>query len=236
MDKVFGYIPVILLTILGFFSSGGSGIAATGYPEDDSIEVQILYNGRAWRNLYTSIRGDQFLFSDNFLKGIVRAGGLLFSNQMLKYDIFNDEILLVTRKKIVLQLNKENIDSFNLEYGGKTYSFKRLDADSLNSLSGYVRVLYEGNTSLFVKYSKEILSLAVENKYDLFSQIERIYMVREGKLYRLKGRGDLLNLLNDKKQQVHSFIRSNNIRINRKDPESFIPVLEYYDGLNKNYR
>ena len=234
MDKVFSKIPVILLTILGFFSSGGSGIAATGLPEDDSIEVQILYNGRAWRNLYTSIRGDQFLFSDKFLSGSVRTGGLFFSNQMLKYDIYNDEILLVTSKKIVLQLNKENVDSFNLEYGGKTYNFRRLDADSLNSLSGYVRVLYGGNSSLLVKYSKEILSLAVENKYDLFSQVERIYLVREGKLYRLKGKGDLLSLLNDRKQQVHSFIRSNNIRISRKDPESFIPVLEYYDGLDKN--
>lgn len=234
MDKVFSKIPVILLTILGFFSSGGSGIVAAGLPEDDSIEVQILYNGRAWRNLYTSIRGDQFLFSDKFLSGSVRTGGLFFSNQMLKYDIYNDEILLVTSKKIVLQLNKENVDSFNLEYGGKTYNFRRLDADSLNSLSGYVRVLYGGNTSLLVKYSKEILSLAVENKYDLFSQVERIYLVREGKLYRLKGKGDLLSLLNDRKQQVHSFIRSNNIRISRKDPESFIPVLEYYDGLDKN--
>ncbi len=234
MDKVFSKIPVILLTILGFFSSGGSGIAAAGLPEDDSIEVQILYNGRAWRNLYTGIRGDQFLFSDKFLSGSVRTGGLFFSNQMLKYDIYNDEILLVTSKKIVLQLNKENVDSFNLEYGGKTYNFRRLDADSLNSLSGYVRVLYGGNTSLLVKYSKEILSLAVENKYDLFSQVERIYLVRQGKLYRLKGKGDLLSHLNDRKQQVHSFIRSNNIRISRKDPESFIPVLEYYDGLDKN--
>lgn len=159
---------------------------------------------------------------------------MFFSNQMLKYDIYNDEILLVTSKKIVLQLNKENVDSFNLEYGGKTYNFRRLDADSLNSLSGYVRVLYGGNTSLLVKYSKEILSLAVENKYDLFSQVERIYLVRQGKLYRLKGKGDLLSHLNDRKQQVHSFIRSNNIRISRKDPESFIPVLEYYDGLDKN--
>lgn len=234
MDKVFSKISVILLTILGFFSSGGSGIAATGLPEDDSIEVQILYNGRAWRNLYTSIRGDQFLFSDKFLTGSVRTGGLFFSNQMLKYDIYNDEILLVTTKKIVLQLNKENVDSFNLEYGGKTYNFRRLDADSLNSLSGYVRILYRGNSSLLIKYSKEILSLAVENKYDLFSQVERIYLFREGKSYRLKGKGDLLNLLNDRKQQVHSFIRSNNIRISRKDPESFIPVLEYYDGLHKN--
>lgn len=234
MDKVIKYIPAILATILGFFSSGGSVIAASGLPEGDSIEIQILYNGRAWRNLYTSIKGDPFLFSDNFLKGSVRAGGVFFNNQMLKYDIFNDEILLVTRKKIVLQLNKEFIESFNLEYGEKTYNFKRLDADSLNSLSGYVRVLYEGNTSLLVKYSKEILSLAVENKYDLFSQIERVYLGREGKLHRIKGRGDLLNLLEDKKQQVHSFIRSNNIRISRKDPESFMPVLEFYDRLRNN--
>ncbi|MDX9726259.1 MAG: hypothetical protein RBT38_07725 [Bacteroidales bacterium] len=234
MDKVIKFIPAILATILGFFSSGGSAIAASGLPEGDSVEIQILYNGRAWRNLYTSIKGDPFLFSDNFLKGSVRAGGVFFSNQMLKYDIYNDEILLVTRKKIVLQLNKEFIESFNLEYGEKTYYFKRLDADSLNSLSGYVRVLYEGNTSLLVKYSKEILSLAVENKYDLFSQIERVYLGREGKLHRIKGRGDLLNLLEDKKQQVHSFIRSNNIKISRKDPESFMPVLEFYDRLRNN--
>ena len=36
------------------------------------------------------------------------------------------------------------------------------------------------NTSLYVKYRKEILQLAVENKYDMFNQINRIYVRKDG--------------------------------------------------------
>jgi hypothetical protein len=214
------------------FQSGFAGICAIpGANINDSIDVQLLYNGRAWRNLYYKVREDQFLFSTEFLTGSVTVEGKTFNNLPLKYDIYNDELLTITDHGIILQLNKEMIDLFTMKYQNQILNFKRLDADSINSLSGYVNVLYNGSTSLYIKYRKEILLLAVENKYDIFNQINRIFVAKNEKIFKVDSKGELLKLLEDQKHLVRSFIRSNKIRISRKDPYSFKPVIEYYDKL-----
>ncbi len=198
---------------------------------NDSIDIQLLYNGRAWRNLYYKIKGDQFLFSTEFMTGSVTVEGKTFNNLLLKYDIFNDELLAITDHGIILQLNKEMIDLFTMKYQDQIFNFKKLDADSLNSLSGYVNVLYDGGTSLYVKYRKEILLLAIENKYDMFNQVNRIFVEKNGEIFKVDSKSELLKLFEDQKHQVRSFIRSNKIRISRKNPNSFKPVIEYYDKL-----
>ena len=199
--------------------------------KQDTIDKQKLYNGRTWRNLYLKVVGDQFLFTKDFLPGNVTIDGRLFKGLSLKYDIYNDEILTITDLGMILQLNKEMIDKFRISYNNNDFHFQRIDADSLNSLSGYVNVLYDGKVSLYVKYRKEILPLEVEHKYDLFNQFHRIYVRRDGKIFLVKSKRDFLNILEDKKQEVRSFIRFNRIWVSKKDPESFLKSIEYYDNL-----
>ena len=198
---------------------------------NDTIDVQVLYNGRAWRNIYYKIRGDQFLFSTEFLTGSVTIDGKTFNNLSLKYDIYNDELLTLTDHSIILQLNKEMIDRFTMKYQNRIFNFKRLDADSLSSLSGYANVLYDGGTSLYVKYRKEILLLAVENKYDMFNQVNRIFVEKNGQIFRVDSKQELLKLMEDHKREVAGFIRSGRLKISRRSPDSFKPVIEYYDKL-----
>lgn len=197
----------------------------------DTLDRQKLYNGRAWRNLYSRVQGDQFLFVKDFLQGTVTIDNRLFKGMPIKYDVYNDEIITITDLGIILQLNKELVDRFSLNYGNLTYQFQRIDPDSLNNLSGYVNVLYNGGVSLFVKYRKEILLLAVDHKFDLFNQFQKIYLRKDGKIFLVSGRRDFLKILEDKKEQVKSFIKSNRITISKKEPGSFVMAIEYYDSL-----
>jgi hypothetical protein len=196
----------------------------------DTIESQILNNGRAWRNLYYKIKGDQFLFSTEFLPGTVTIEGRTFNSLRLKYDIYNDELIMITDHGIIIQINKEMVESFSMVFDN-FYNFKKIEADTLNSLTGYVNVLYDGITSLYIKYRKEILQLAVENKYDMFNQVNRIFVEKNGQIFRVDSKRELLKLLEDQKRMVHSFIRSSKLRISMRNPDSFRPVIEYYDRL-----
>jgi hypothetical protein len=218
----------LILACLSYIT--GSGATLETYV-NDTIDDQVLYNGRAWRNLYYKIKGDQFLFTTEFLPGSVTVEGKTFNNLPVKYDIYNDELLLITDHGIILQLNKEMVDSFTFNYNKQTFRFNKFDTDSLSSLSGYVNILYNGGTSLYIKYRKEILLLAVENRYDMFNQITRIFIQKNGDIFKVDSKGELLKLFEDQKHLVRSFIRSNKIRISRKNPGSFKPVIEYYDKL-----
>lgn len=210
-----------------------SETSAGAFPSD-TVDIQVLYNGRAWRNLYYKIQGDQFLFNSGFIPGSVTIRGRTFQEQSVRFDCYNDELLLLTDKGIILQLNKELIDEFTLEYNNRVFMFRNFKTDSARSLTGFVNVLSEGAVSLFVKYSKEVLILAVENKFDLFAETIRIYVEKDGITNRISNKGDLLRLVGDRKQQVRDYIKSNRIRFSKKDPETIRPVIDYYNSLQQS--
>lgn len=201
--------------------------------KQDTLDKQILYNGRVWRNLYQQIDGTQFLFSREFLPGSVTINGRTFDSNNLKFklDIVNDELLILTDRNTILQLNKEMVDLFTLLYENKLFRFKRLETDSLDMLSGYVNVIYDGETSLYVKYKKEIRLRNSTGEKDTFIQSHRVYVMKDGLLHTVNNKTSLIKLLSDRKEQLNDFIRSNKIRISRKSPESIAPVLAFYDNF-----
>lgn len=232
----FSLIFVLFFTLTaGLKLSGSTGNeypgSSQGNIKQDTIDKQVLYNGRIWRVLYKNVKGFEFLFTKDFMPGTVTIDGKTYENLDLKYDIFNDEILTITDHGIILQLNKEMIEKFTLYYENKIFYFHNIKADSVNSLSGYVNVLHDGKTAFYVKYRKDILLLADDNKYDLFSQTFKTYLLKDNKVFPMNNRKDLATAFADKQPEVKAFIKKNKIKVSKKTPESIVPVLIFYDTL-----
>ncbi len=214
-------------------TQGRDETIAAVMPQQDQIKSdQLLYNGKAWHNLYSNIKGDQFLFSKDLLTGSLTINGKSYNNLSISYDIYNDEIITPTTQGTILKLNKEMVDSFTLLFGYKTYRFKNTLQDSLPDIKGYVNVLYSGKSSLYVKYKKEIQLLAVDDKYDLFFQTYHVFFLKDGIVHQLTNKNGLLKILSGDKILIRDFIKKNKIKISKKNPESFIPVIRYYDSIS----
>ena len=234
---------LLLVFVLSVFKStslyskpgtGQSLIIQIQISQQDSLkENQILYNGKLWHNLSHNIKGDQFLFSNDYLQGSLTINGKSYNNLDISYDIYNDEIIILTNHGSNLQLNKEMVDSFSLVYNFKTYRFKNISEDSLPGIKGYINVLYKGKSALYVKYKKEIQLLAVDNRYDLFYQTYRVYFVKGRTVNQINSKNELLKVLYEDKAQIKDFIKKNKLKISKKEPESFIPVIRYYDSLSR---
>jgi hypothetical protein len=199
----------------------------------DTLDNQILFNGKLWRNLYTRVKGDPFLFTDTFVPGTVTIGNKTFKKVDIKYDIYNDELIALSENGLILRLNKEVIEAFSFNWHERIYQFRKMGSDSLKNPNGFVNVLVDGDVSLLVKYKKEILYLAVDNRYDLFNQSHRIYVVKEGETFSVNSRKELLGLLNSRKQEIKSFINSKDLKVSKNNPDSFRSVIEYYNDLQK---
>jgi hypothetical protein len=225
-------IFAISLNITGNFSSGYESIPL--YRLDNSIhqdtlrENQILYNGRIWRNIYYMVDGDQFLFTDSFLNGDLTIRGKKFTGLTLKYDIFKDEVLIPLNSGRILQINKAMVDSFSFSWQNKKFNFIRIPADSA---LGYLNILYKGESALYVKYRKQIAKLAEGGKYDKFYQTSQTYLVKDGVIYPVSGKKDLVTALNTDKDLIKSFLRKNNLKIIKNSPDSFIPLIRYLDNI-----
>jgi len=201
--------------------------------QDTIPDKQILYNGRVWRDLYNTVLGDQYLFSTEFLPGSVIINGKDFKDLKIRYDIYNDEIITITDNGIVIQLNKEMVDMFTITYLKVVHQFINLQSDSVNKISGYVDVIYNGNTPLYFKYKKEINIPDIAQKYETFYQKREIYILRDEILHQIKNKRDLKGLLSDKKVQIKKFIKSYSLYGLKKTPEIIVPVLKHYDSLSR---
>ncbi len=195
------------------------------------IENQILYNGRVWRNLYSRVRGNQFLFTNMFLPGTVLISGKLFTGLELMYDIYNDDLLIKSDNGLVLKLKKEVIDGFTMEYNNRKYDFQNLEENGNEPGEGYFNVLYKGNPELLVKYKKEIKLLAVNNTYDLFNQYRYIYLKKDGEIHLINSPKNIINLYGGNKKVIMNFIKTRRLTVTKRNPESFIPLVEFCESL-----
>jgi hypothetical protein len=208
-------------------------LSSIGRPsEQDTLkDYQVLYNGKIWRDLYYQVHENQFLFSDEFLSGSLSISGKVFNNIDLKYDIFKDELLTPVENGNMLQLNKEMVDSFTLNFQNKNYRFIRMKEGP--GPGGYFNVLYKRKSALYLKYYKKIDKLAVEGQYDMFYQDSKLFFVNDSAFFQITGKRDLINAIDDKNDRVKTFIKKNKFNVSEKIPESFIPILRYFDGLSQ---
>lgn len=235
--QVHFFLTSLLLLFTGI-CFGHEIIQATGTFSDVSQnrppDKQLLLNGRIWRNQYSKAEGDQFFLANTFLTGSVIFNGLRFNNLNLKYDIINDELLLSIESYPVIMMNKEMVDSFSLDFENRSYHIFNAGTDTSAVIRGYANVIYNGPSAVYVKYIKELHPLGADGRYDLINQTHHIYLKKGEIIIPVSGRRKLLYLLEDKKREIRSFMKSNRIRIRRKDPYTFVPLLRYYDSLENN--
>jgi hypothetical protein len=201
--------------------------------QQNSSDKQMLLNGRIWRNQFSKAINDQFFLSGTFLKGSVAFNGRRFENLDLLYDINNDELILKVDSYPVIILNKEMVDSFNLVFENRNYRVINAGTDSSSVLKGYINVLYDGPSALYVKYTKTFQPLAVDGRYDLFFTDNSAYLRKGEEIVPLTGKKELLGLLGDKKKEIRHYLRSSGLKLKQKDPETFVPILRYYDRIKE---
>jgi hypothetical protein len=237
MIKAFLFLFLLISSsdIFEFKGIPSNLIAQTLTVKKDSLERQILYNGRVWKNQFSVTDGDQFFLSPVFATGSVSIDNNIFNQVKIKYDLFYDELLIQKNDGTIIQLNKEMINTFSLFTDNVTYRFKNFENHSAGSLNGYCQLLYDGEIKIYVKYNKELIPTTITNGLPKFSQTNKIYIVKSGKIQRTDNRKDLLNLFiePDERILIKKYLRSNQIKISRNDPESFRRVIEYYESRSK---
>ncbi len=230
---VFILSTFIMPRVSGTSNSDSESYRFSSIQQDTNSVNQILFNGRVWTNQYYMVEKDQFLFSKDFLPGTLTITGKTFTNVSIKYDLFKDQLITPFPPVGMLQLNKEMIDSFSVLFQNKLYHFIRIPEDSLNALSGYLNVLYKGKSALYVKYNKKIDRPTREGENDKFYQISHIYFEKNNNHVLITSKRDLYRIFYREKAQIKVFIKKNKIRVSKNDPESFIPVIRYYDTISQ---
>jgi hypothetical protein len=204
--------------------------------QDTLKENQILYTGKVWTNKYRRMNGDPFLFVNYFLPGTVSINGTTFKNLLIRYDIYSDEIMIPVNSEEIVQLNREMIDSFSIIFENKVHRFIFIPDDTLNSLKdykGYFNVLYNQKSALYIKHNCDISTNITEKSDGEFLRSFKVYFVKDKIAHPIVAKNDLYVVMTDKYLQIKKFIKDNKIKGSKNRPESYLPVIRFYDSLSQ---
>lgn len=196
----------------------------------------IVYNNR-----YEGIRGTPFLFDDWILGELVLTDNH-FNEVEIKYDMMEDNVLIMNSSGIAIYPNKSIVKSFHFSNSeGEYRNFINLALVDYtlgpDGNSGFVELLYEGKNSLIAKKLKflkrvEARGAYSENRtYDEFrySPAEYYWINNEVEVTLLKGgKKNVLKALNDN-GDLASYVK--NTGLNLKKENDLILLMIYFDTI-----
>jgi len=170
-----------------------------------------------------------FFLVNYWKSGSAKYKDIVFSLPMMKYDIEYDVLVIL---KIIenlvysVQLNRSIIQEFSLE----GHHFDYLDKVSN---AGYYEKLYSAQTTVWAKWTKR-------SKVDAHSvsgipvYVPDLYFViqYENKYYIVKNLREILNVFSDRKQELKSYNRVNNLSFRKDKTGTIIKMAEQFDLLN----
>lgn len=192
-----------------------------------------LYNGIKY-NEYPFIftEGDPFFHSPKPAIGFVNYDDIKYDSVLMQYDEIKDAVVINEQGKKI-QLHSKKVASFKLHNA----SFARLLKDSFPGSpisTAFYNVLYNGKIWLLKREVKTYRESMGDTKLLRFvDQKDYYYIKKGGQIFLIKNRNDFLNLFDDRKKELHQFIKANKLKF-RSDRENMLSMATaYYDSLKK---
>ncbi len=219
------YTLLALLWPFVLFASGPESSHGNEPLPDTTWLKQQIRNGRIWENRYGRVSGHEYFLTEALCEGRVTVNGREFKNLLLRYDILNDDPVLMVHPDLFIMLNSEAAGEFTIICQNREYRFVNFGE------AGYYLVLYDGKTKLLRKYVKTVKKQSYDNLYATFIEESTDYILSGGTFHTVKNRKDVALALAGKEKEVREFIRRNTPYRITGNAESLIPVLEYFDSI-----
>jgi len=177
---------------------------------------------------YTDISGTPFLFEDFQTGEVILKTGEKHTAEM-RYDKYAGEMQFRIKGTIYAIALPETISY--IEVKGIRFIYSKT-----NSGTGYFQVLEDGKCKLLAEKRVRIQDAEPPKPYQQakparFIDLEDFIYLKLGDndAVRINGRKDLLNVLNDRKDQLTQFLKDEELKIS--DIEDLKKIIAFYNGL-----
>lgn len=240
----------LVLLCCFFFTDTASGQAAVG-SNGDSLSVlplgnrqsiymreldenAAIYVGKAYFSERRLTEGHAFFLENGWNKGSIVYGGVYYEDIPLLFDMVKGELVILYQDgKSKIALHNENIDRFSL----LGHTFLRLPQVSIKGrdmAAGFYDLLYEGEAKVLVKRTKTIKEDISSGTFRRFTkQDNRLYIKKGNAFYNVKSKGSVLRVFKDKRRELKSFLKKNNIKFHHDREQAAVEMAKYYDILTK---
>lgn len=194
---------------------------------------QELVNGVHFENLYLYSIGHPYLEADTFNNGSVVFRGKKHSDLLLKYDIYNQQLLvkyLFNDDPIIFYLPIEFISEFNIE--NKKFEKRALKGEEDRRICQVIGGKYP--VTIIYKWEKITYSSFhnVIPSYAFSLDRKTSFIVIEDNLVRFKGNSSFIRKFPEQFQKaIKKYIRGNKIKVKHDTDNRMERLIEYINTL-----
>lgn len=225
-----------------------------GHPDKEKIQqftedIRNIYgvddeliNGYTYIPPASIIVSHPYFLTENWRDGTVYMSGEVFHNQLIKYDLEKDAIILKARlqnegSKIV-HLNSYLLDSVRIGRHLFTHSRKYYPPDSVDTYFEEVFMTPEAGFGLLIHHSKTYLSQYTEiAPRGRFSETDvNKWLIRQGKPVKVNRRRVFLKQFEQvKRKRIRTFMNNHDIKYRRATSIQLRQLMNFcHNQLNNN--
>jgi hypothetical protein len=189
-----------------------------------------LYNGVVHVDYPSTIAGNPYYFSTDWVIGKIQFEDITYENIPLKYDVFADRVIVKHPNGFGIILYSPRIQFF--EIAGAHFIY--FDSKKHNEMlpSGFYQVLANGKIELLAKRAKKLnekITSKIEQQYD---DVDRHYIIKNNKAYPVGNLKSVLKVLSERKKDIKDFIKKNRYRYRRNTEFTLTKIVTFYNQEN----
>lgn len=191
-----------------------------------------LFNGIEYIDpfLKKSLSGSPYFLTEEWQKGFVFYGDQLYENASLRYNLFQDKLLIEhPQSHVTIELITKKIKYFGME--GHIFIWLSGEDDLKE---GFHDLLYEGKTMVYARRYKAMNEM-IDQKVMItkLSDKTKLLLFKDETYFAISNKSSALNAFGDKKTEVKKFLSQEKINF-RTDPErALVAMAKFYDEERK---
>lgn len=198
-----------------------------------------LINGKEYLPYFFHGKTTPLLFSGEPVNAILMIRGRVYTNIMLQYDTYLDEVIYTDTSRMIdnvyprIALNKDIVEGFYFIPGGESMDFRNFkfpDSPDNNMESGFYEIAYNGPTQFIIRHRSTQYSYHALNEYK-YSPAR--YILTGGGYNLIKDNKSFLQLFGDSSGLIREYLKSSGIKVRRANKQEIIGVLKYFDSIRQ---
>lgn len=175
--------------------------------------------------------GDPFYLDYDWQQGNVHYEGQLYEHIPLRYDIFQDKLLVeYSQGYESIQLDSKKIKHF--EINGHFFVWLSSTTNQLDINDGFYDLLFNGNVDVYAKRFKSLKEIMDVNIMKVeYIEKRKLYVNKDERFYLITKKRDIWNVFGEHKTSLKKIISREKINF-RSNPESaLVAIGKHYDEL-----
>jgi hypothetical protein len=185
-----------------------------------------IYTGPEHISYLPAIEGSAYFLSPDWQPGAVLYDGLLYRDQLLKYDLVTDRLVLKRYDGFPIELRPDKISYFTLPE--HTIVYWKSEKNSLKP--GFYEQLAAGPLTILAKHTKALEERMENNQLrQRFLEGTAYYAIKDDKVHSVKSLGSVLDLVGDKRNAIQQHLKKKSIKFKRNREAALTAIAGFYN-------